>query len=255
MTDGRPACEELDPRFAEFRRTGDRRLREELVLEHRDLALRLAHRYSGRGEPMEDLQQVALVGLLKAVERFEPARGHAFASFAVPTILGELKRHFRDHAWAVRVSRGMQELTLEVNRVVGDLAQELGRSPTVEEIAGWIGRPPEVVLEAMEASRAFRAGSFDGGRREGAGEDVEDSVPLVERLGDEERGLAHVERELTMRSLLRLLPDRERRIVELRFYSGMTQSEIGRRLGMSQMHVSRLLTKSIGVLRGHVEGE
>lgn len=253
MTDPTPGFPVVDPRFEEFRRTGDRRLREELVLDHCELAMRLARRYRGRGETIEDLEQVALLGLLKAVERFDPGRGSSFGAFATPTILGELKRHFRDQAWSVRVARGVQELSLEVNRVVGDLAQDLGRSPTVDEVAARVGRPAEAILEAMEANRAFNAASLDAPARDSSGGDGEASSAPAERLGVDEPGIGAVEHDVTMRALLTLLPDRERQIVELRFYEGMTQSEIGARLGMSQMHVSRLLARSLGVLRGHVE--
>jgi RNA polymerase sigma-B factor len=234
----------IDQRFEEYRRSHDRRLRDELVEEHAPLAQFLARRFANRGEPIDDLVQVALVGLLKAVERFDPGRGLQFSTFATPTILGELKRHFRDRGWAVRVPRRVQELHLQLGRIVATLGQEQGRSPTPREVAQRAGVSEEEVLEAMEAGSLYRLVSLDGpATRE------DEASELVAGLGDEDPEFEQIERRAELDVMLGVLPDRERRIVELRFFDGLTQSEIAERVGVSQMHVSRLLARSLETLR------
>jgi RNA polymerase sigma-B factor len=232
----------LRARFVDYARTRDVRIRDELVGAHLPLAEHLARRFNHRGEPLDDLIQVACVGLLKAVERFDPERGLEFSTFAIPTIVGELKRHFRDKGWAVRVPRQVQELYL----LVTSLTNELGRSPTILEVAERGRVTEEEVLEAMEAGRAYRSASLDMqlGSDDGPG--------LSARLGGEDPGLADVEHRLTIAPLLEALPERERFILRLRFFEGMTQSEIARELGISQMHVSRLIARSLRQLRGLV---
>jgi RNA polymerase sigma-B factor len=230
----------LDERFARYRRTGDRRLRDELVEEHAPLAHFLAGRFANRGEQRDDLVQVALVGLFKAVERFDPDRGLQFSTFATPTILGELKRHFRDRGWAVRVPRRVQELHLQLGRIVSTLGQEHGRSPTPAEVAERAGVSEEAVLEAMEAGSLYRLVSLDG-----SATPDDEGGELAACLGDDDR----IEHRSELDELLEALPARERRIVELRFFESMTQSEIAERVGVSQMHVSRLLTRSLERLR------
>jgi RNA polymerase sigma-B factor len=235
----------IDERFAVYRRSGDRRLRDDLVEEHAPLAHFLARRFANRGEPVDDLVQVALVGLLKAVERFDPGRNLQFSTFATPTILGELKRHFRDRGWAVRVPRRVQELHLQLGRIVAMLGQERGRSPTPAEVAERAGVSEEEVLEAMEAGSLYRLVSLDGP----ATRDDDETSELVSCLGDDDAAFEQIEHRAELDDLLGALPDRERRIVELRFFEGMTQSEIAERVGVSQMHVSRLLARSLEMLR------
>ena len=237
---------ELDERFFEYRTTRDRRLRDELVEGHVPLAQFLARRFAHRGEPYEDLVQVALLGLLKAVERFDPDRGLQFSTFATPTIVGELKRHFRDKGWAMRVPRRVQELHLQLAKIVGALSQELGRSPTAAEIAGRAGVSEEDVLEAMEAGGMYRLASIDG-----PAASSEDGSELSALLGDDDIDFERVEHQVELSELLDALPARERKIVYLRFFEGLTQSEIADRVGISQMHVSRLLTRSLVTLREH----
>jgi RNA polymerase sigma-B factor len=234
----------LDERFARYRRTGDRRLRDELVEEHAPLAHFLASRFANRGEQRDDLVQVALVGLFKAVERFDPGRGLQFSTFATPTILGELKRHFRDRGWAVRVPRRVQELHLQLGRIVSALGQEEGRSPTPAEVAERAGVSEEAVLEAMEAGSLYRLVSLDG-----LVTPDEEGGELASCLGDDDPEFERIEHRSEIDELLEALPARERRIVELRFFESMTQSEIAERVGVSQMHVSRLLTRSLERLR------
>jgi RNA polymerase sigma-B factor len=245
MTDGSV------PSFVEYRATGDRDLRNRLIELHRGLAQQLARRFRGRGQSPEDLEQVAVLGLLKAVERFEPERGLAFTTFATPTILGELKRHFRDATWSVRVPRRLQEHVLAVSNVVGPLGQELGRPPTVAEVAKTTGFSEEAVLEAMEANRAYHADSLDAptGERDDAGSG------LAQRLGAADPGHADVEHRILIESLLEELPERERTIVRLRFWDGWTQSQIADAVGISQMHVSRLLARSLDRLRTRADAE
>jgi RNA polymerase sigma-B factor len=212
--------------------------------ESRDLAEYLARRFTNRGEPLDDLVQVASLGLVKAVERFDPSRGLEFTTFATPTIVGELKRHFRDKGWAVRVPRRVQELHLRVTRVIDDLALELGRSPTVQEIAVRAGTTEDEVIEAIDAGSAYRSASLDAGRS-----DDEESPGLLGQLGGLDPELSRAERRAALGPLLSGLGEREQVMLYLRFYEGMTQSEIAKRLGISQMHVSRLLTRSLDQLR------
>jgi RNA polymerase sigma-B factor len=233
-------------KFVEYRRTRDRTLRNELVEEHMRLAEFLARRFVHRGEPLDDLRQVALVGLLKAVERFEPDRGLQFSSFAMPTIVGELKRHFRDRGWAVRVPRRVQELHLELDRTIAALSQELGRPPTPREIAARAGVQEEDVLESMEASSLYRLPSIDAIR---SGDDAAGAP--AERLGEVDSEMGAVDNRLAVGELLSLLPEREQTIVYLRFFEGLTQSEIAEHVGISQMHVSRLLVRSLETLSAH----
>ena len=233
-------------KFAEYRRTGDRDLRNELVEEHMRLAEFLARRFAHRGEAADDLRQVALVGLLKAVERFEPDRGLQFSSFATPTITGELKRYFRDRGWAVRVPRRIQELHLELDRTVNELSQELGRPPTPAEIAQRAGVLEEDVLESMEAGSLYRLASIDAGRS-----DDESSPSPAQRLGEIDAELTAVDDRVAVSEMLAVLPEREQKIVYLRFFEGLTQSEIAEEIGISQMHVSRLLVRSLETLGQH----
>jgi RNA polymerase sigma-B factor len=242
MTDTAEAYE----RFAEYRRTGDRALRNELVEEHMRLAEFLARRFAHRGESADDLRQVALVGLLKAVERFEPQRGLQFSSFATPTITGELKRYFRDKGWAVRVPRRIQELHLELDRTVNELSQDLGRPPTPAEIAQRAGVLEEDVLESMEAGSLYRLASIDAGRT-----DDESAPSPAQRLGEVDPELVAVDDRVAVSEMLAVLPEREQRIVYLRFFEGLTQSEIAEEIGISQMHVSRLLVRSLETLGEH----
>lgn len=239
--------DELRELFAAYARTRDRALRDRLVAAHLPLAVHLARRFANRGEPAEDLEQVAALALVKAVERFEPDRGLAFATFAAPTILGELKRHFRDQGWGVRVPRRIQELHLALGGVVERLTQELGRAPTIGEIAAAAGVAEEEVLEALDAGRAYRPGPL-----EAAGDDATGHAEVVP--GGEDPDLDRVEVSATLAPLLAKLPERERRIVRLRFFAHMTQSEIAARLGISQVHVSRLLARSLRRLRDEGDG-
>ena len=236
--------EELRGKFERLAETRDPALRNELVTAHLGLAEYLARRFDNRGEQVDDLVQVASVGLVKAVDRFDPSRGLEFATYATPTIVGELKRHFRDKGWAVRVPRRIQELHLRLGPAVAALGQALGRSPTIAEIARHAGASEEEVLEAIEAGNAYRTTSLDAPVR---GDDPGQS--LGDRLGGDDERLADTEDWMTLSPLVAELPPRERAILHLRFFQGKTQSEIAERMGISQMHVSRLLARSLTQLR------
>ena len=241
--------EELRRKFHLYAETRDRSLRDDLVTAHMGLAEYLARRFTNRGEPLDDLVQVAALGLLKAVDRFDPARGLEFSTYATPTIVGELKRHFRDKGWAVRVPRRVQELHLRLAGVVGVLSQELGRSPTIGEIAHAAAVSEEEVLEAIEAGHAYRFTSLD------APSGNDDEMSLSAELGAEDQGLIDSEHRVTLSPLIARFPPRERMILHLRFFEGMTQSEIAGRLGISQMHVSRLLARALAQLRSQAEDD
>ncbi len=224
-----------------YHRMGDTAAREQVVQRFLPLARQLARRYAGAGEPLEDLVQVASLGLVKAVDRFDPAREVAFSSFAVPTILGELKRHFRDKGWSVRVPRDLQELALRLDRTQEDLGRELGRAPTTAEVAKRLSVSEEDILEAREAAHAYRAVSLDRPRTD----DDEGGPAVADAMGGDDPGFRRAEDAATVDQLLRVLAPREREVLRLRFSEDLTQQEIGDRIGVSQMHVSRLIRQAI----------
>jgi RNA polymerase sigma-B factor len=220
--------------------------RDSLVLEHMPLARRLARRYARSGEQEDELVQVAAVGLVKAVDGYDPDRGTAFSSYAVPTILGELKRHFRDTRWALHVSRSLQEQAQRVARTVDDLTCELGRAPSPAETAAALDVPVEEVIEAQEAFSAYEATSLDA-PAPGGGDERGDSAG--DQLGMPDDGFERVEQRAAIAPALATLPDRERLALHMRFVDDMTQAEIGARLGVSQMQVSRMLRRALTELR------
>lgn len=235
--------------FERARFEGDVRARETLIRRYLPLARRLARRYQHTDEPLEDLVQVASIGLLKAIDRFDCAREVMFSSYAVPTILGELKRHFRDRTWSVRVPRDLQELALRVDQAVAKLSIGTRRSPTIGEIARLVEVSEEQVLDALEAMGAYRAGSLDAPRatREEETESVADS------LGSNDSGFERAEERATLQPLLDRVSERERTVLELRFGEDLTQAEIGERIGVSQMQVSRLIRQALTRLRAGAE--
>jgi RNA polymerase sigma-B factor len=220
---------------------GDIAAREELVERFLPLARDLALRYSYTDEAFDDLLQVACLGLIKAIDRFEPGRGTKFTSYAAPTILGELKRHFRDKGWSLHVPRDLQERTLAVSRETEALSKRLGRSPKVREVAESLGCGVEEVLEAQEAAASYEAASLDAP----AARDDDESAALVDLLGEEDGAYDLVEDRQAIASTWQALPEVERRVLELRFMHDLTQREIGDRIGYSQMHVSRLLRRAL----------
>lgn len=222
--------------------------RDELVRRHLPLAHYLVRRFAGRGEPMDDLMQVATIGLIKAVDRFDLGRGVEFSTFATPTVVGEVKRHFRDRGWAIRVPRRMQEHTLAVSRATGDLFGRLSRSPTIAELAGYTQLTEEEVLEAIGSAHAYTTVSLDV--------ELADDTPggaAHPAAGDAQTALENVEHRASLRPLLSRLSARERQILALRFFANLTQSEIAAEIGVSQMHVSRLLSRTLAHLREGLE--
>jgi RNA polymerase sigma-B factor len=245
LTLGRP---EPDSRelFRRWHEHGDHGAREQLVVRHLSLARKLAARYRRTQEPLEDLFQVASLGLLKAIDRFDPDRGIAFTSFAVPTILGELKRHFRDKGWAVHLPRGLQELVLRIQDADAKLGSTSRRSPTVDEIADYLNLNAEEVLEGLEALQAHRADSMD--QPIDAGEDESFSTPR-DTLGREDEGFALVDTSASLAAAIGQLRRADREVLALRFRDDLKQSEIAERIGVSQMQVSRILRRATDQLR------
>jgi RNA polymerase sigma-B factor len=242
-------AEHSDPQelFLRWRMDRDPRARELLVRRFAPLARSLARRYAHTSEPFEDLTQVASLGLLKALERFDPEQGVAFASFAVPTILGELRRYFRDSSWGVHVPRDLQERTLKVGRAQEQLSKELGRAPTVGELAVYLELDTERVLEALQAAKSYDALPLDAPT--GSADGAEESITYLAVLGAEDEHYELVELGATVATALKSLQPRERAIVRLRFIEELSQAEIGRRVGISQMQVSRVLRRSLEQLR------
>ena len=228
-----------------YHREGDQSAREQLVSRLLPLARRMARRYRRSDEPLDDLVQVATLGLIKAIDRFDPARETAFSSYAVPTMLGELKRYFRDNGWAVHVPRGMQERVMQVDNSMKDLSRKLGRSPSAAEVAEAIGTSTELVLEAMEAASAYDAVSLESYR---FGDDG-DGETYAESIGVEDDRYELVEYGATIAPTLQALPARDRIVLHLRFVEDLTQAEIAERVGVSQMHVSRLIRRALDRLR------
>ncbi len=232
--------------FIRFEATGDPADRDAIVRRFLPLARRLAARYRRGDEPFDDIFQVACCGLVKAVDRFDMHRGIAFSSYAVPTITGEIKRHFRDRTWSVHVPRDLQDLALRVDRVVEHMTRELGRQPSIEAIARALDTTEESVLEALQAASAQRSDSLDAPRGE---QDEEAGETVGEALGVAEDGFERAEDRASLQALLRCLSAREREIVRLRFEEDLTQAEVGERVGLSQMHISRILRQAIERLR------
>jgi RNA polymerase sigma-B factor len=219
--------------------------RDRIAVRFQPLAEYLARRFIGRGEPLDDLVQVANIGLLNAIDRFDPTREVQFSTFAAATIVGELKRHFRDKGWSIRVPRSLQELGLRLNQTLPELAQRLGRSPTISEIATELGVTEEDVVEAMDAVQAYSTSSLEAPVGE-------EGFAPIDALGEPDPSLEILHEWATLAPAVRDLPERERKVLYLRFFSGLTQSEIAAQIGVSQMHVSRILSQTLDHLRDRV---
>ena len=227
-----------------YHEQGDLQAREKLIEQYMSLVRSLARRYSYRGEQLEDLVQIGAIGLIKAIDRFDLDRGVELTTYATPNIIGEIKRHFRDKGWSVRVPRGLQELNVQLSRLMEQLTVQLGRSPTIPELAKAAGAEEEEVLEALESGRAYSSLSLSVG---GGGDD--DDLDPLESLGTEEHQYEVSEDRAVLAPGFKALDERERRILQLRFFEGLTQSQIAQQVGISQMHVSRLIRRSLEKIR------
>jgi RNA polymerase sigma-B factor len=235
-----------------YHEQGDLAARDQLIEQYMSLVRSLARRYAYRGEQLDDLVQIGAIGLIKAIDRFDIDRGVELTTYATPNIIGEIKRHFRDKGWSVRVPRGLQELAVQLNRLIEQLTVQLGRSPTIAEIAREAGVEEEQVLEAIESARAYSSVSLSSG---GIGDEEGELDPL-ETIGTEEHQYAVSEDRAVLEPGFRVLDERERRIVHLRFFEGLTQSQIAAQIGISQMHVSRLIRRALEKIREEiVEGD
>ena len=226
---------------------GDTNAREELVERHLPLVRSLARRYAGRGEALEDIEQVGAIGLIKAIDRYELSRDVALTTYATPNVVGEIKRHFRDKGWAIRVPRALQELNAKMSSTIEHLTMKLGRSPSIAEIANELETTPEEVLEALEAGSAYAPASLSAGPMGG-----ETELDPMETLGVEDQEFERTEQRTALEPALAELPRREREILRMRFQEGMTQTQIAEHLGISQMHVSRLIRKSLEQMRNQL---
>ena len=233
-----------------YHEDGDLQAREELIERYMSLVRSLARRYSYRGEQLDDLVQIGAIGLIKAIDRFDIERGVELTTYATPNIIGEIKRHFRDKGWAVRVPRGLQELNVQVSKLIEQLTVQLGRSPTIPELAKAAGVEEENVLEALESGRAYTSVSLSGG-----GSDEDGELDPLESLGTEEHEYEISEDRALLAPGFKVLDQRERKILHLRFFSGLTQSQIAEQIGISQMHVSRLIRRSLEKIREEIVEE
>jgi RNA polymerase sigma-B factor len=235
-----------------YHEEGDLSAREQLIEQYMSLVRSLARRYSYRGEQLEDLVQIGTIGLIKAIDRFDVNRGVELTTYATPNIIGEIKRHFRDRGWSVRVPRGLQELNVQLSRLLEQLTVQLSRSPTISELAKAAGVDEEDVLEALESGRAYTSLSLSSGS--GGGDDDDDVDPL-ESIGIEEHQYEVSEDRAVLAPGFRILDQRERTILRLRFFDGLTQSQIAQQIGISQMHVSRLIRRSLEKIRQEIARE
>jgi RNA polymerase sigma-B factor len=234
-----------------YHEDGDLGAREELIERYMSLVRSLARRYAYRGEQLDDLVQIGAIGLIKAIDRFDRERGVELTTYATPNIIGEIKRHFRDKGWAVRVPRGLQELNVQVSKLIEQLTVQLGRSPTIPELAKAAGVEEEQVLEALESGRAYSSVSLSTG----GGSDEDGELDPLESLGSIEHEYEISEDRAVLAPGFKVLDERERKILHLRFFSGLTQSQIAEEIGISQMHVSRLIRRSLEKIREEIAEE
>lgn len=252
-TSGKSAWDKEKTRelFRRFKEEGDMDAREKLVMSHLNLVRFIANKFKNRGEPIDDLIQVGYLGLLKAIDRFDPSRGLEFTTFATPTIMGEIKRHFRDKGWSVRVPRRLQELSAKVNQATDTLTSQLQRSPTIAEIADYLDATVDEVLEAMESSSAYSSVSLEAP----SGADDDDTPSVIDRYATEDSDLAFTDDRIIIEGALASFSPRERDVIEMRFLKGMTQIEIAEKLGISQVQVSRLLRRTLKKIQDKIDPE
>lgn len=252
-TSGKSAWDKEKTRelFRRFKEEGDMDAREKLVMSHLNLVRFIANKFKNRGEIIDDLIQVGYLGLLKAIDRFDPSRGLEFTTFATPTIMGEIKRHFRDKGWSVRVPRRLQELSAKVNQATDTLTSQLQRSPTIAEIADYLDATVDEVLEAMESSSAYSSVSLEAP----SGADDDDTPSVIDRYATEDSDLAFTDDRIIIEEALASFSPRERDVIEMRFLKGMTQIEIAEKLGISQVQVSRLLRRTLKKIQDKIDPE
>lgn len=252
-TSGKSAWDKEKTRelFRRFKEEGDMDAREKLVMSHLNLVRFIANKFKNRGEPIDDLIQVGYLGLLKAIDRFDPSRGLEFTTFATPTIMGEIKRHFRDKGWSVRVPRRLQELSAKVNQATDTLTSQLQRFPTIAEIADYLDATVDEVLEAMESSSAYSSVSLEAP----SGADDDDTPSVIDRYATEDSDLAFTDDRIIIEEALASFSPRERDVIEMRFLKGMTQIEIAEKLGISQVQVSRLLRRTLKKIQDKIDPE
>lgn len=250
-TSGKSAWDKEKTRelFRRFKEEGDMDAREKLVMSHLNLVRFIANKFKNRGESIDDLVQVGYLGLLKAIDRFDPARGLEFTTFATPTIMGEIKRHFRDKGWSVRVPRRLQELSAKVNQATDTLTSQLQRSPTIAEIAEYLDATVDEVLEAMESSSAYSSVSLEAP----SGMEDDDAPSVIDRYATEDEELAFTDDRIIIEEALASFSPREREVIEMRFLQGMTQIEIAEKLGISQVQVSRLLRRTLKKIQEKID--
>lgn len=236
--------------FSLYKDKGDEAARDELIMSHLNLVRFLASKFKNRGEPLDDLIQVGTIGLIKAIDRFDPSRGLEFTTYATPTILGEIKRHFRDKGWSIRVPRRLQELSAKVNQATDDLTKELQRSPSTEEVAAKLGVSVDEVLEAMESSGAYSSVPLEAGSS-----DEEDAPAIIDHYASVDENLAASDDRMVIEDTIRDFSPREREVIRMRFVEGLTQVEIARRLGVSQVQVSRLLRRTLKKVQDKIDPE
>lgn len=236
--------------FRLYKEKGDEEARDQLIVSHLNLVRFLASKFKNRGEPLDDLVQVGTIGLIKAIDRFDPERGLEFTTYATPTILGEIKRHFRDKGWSVRVPRRLQELSAKVNQATDELTKELQRSPSTEEVAAKLGVSVDEVLEAMESSSAYTSVPLEGG-----GSDEDETPAVIDHYASVDEDLTSADDRMVIEDTIRDFSPREQEVIRMRFNDGLTQIEIAKRLGISQVQVSRLLRRTLKKLQEKVDPE
>lgn len=253
VSKGKPAWDKDRTRelFRRYKEEGDEEAREQLIVSHVNLVRYIAAKFKNRGEPLDDLIQVGTIGLIKAIDRFDPSRGLEFTTYATPTIMGEIKRHFRDKGWTIRVPRRLQELSAKVNTVTDELTTELQRSPSIDEIAARLGTTPDEVLEAMESSSAYSSVPLEGQ----GGTDEDDAPAVIDRYASVDNDLEASDDRMILEDVISEFPEADQQAIRMRYLDGMTQVEIAKKLGISQVQVSRMLRRALRRIQEKIDPE
>lgn len=253
VSKGKPAWDKDRTRelFRRYKEEGDEEAREQLIVSHVNLVRYIAAKFKNRGEPLDDLIQVGTIGLIKAIDRFDPSRGLEFTTYATPTIMGEIKRHFRDKGWTIRVPRRLQELSAKVNTVTDELTVELQRSPSIDEIAARLGTTPDEVLEAMESSSAYSSVPLEGQ----GGTEEDDAPAVIDRYASVDNDLEASDDRMILEDVISEFPEADQQAIRMRYLDGMTQVEIAKKLGISQVQVSRMLRRALRRIQEKIDPE